>query len=328
MRAARIHAYGGPEELRVEEAPQPEPGPRDVLVEVHAASVNPIDCKMRGGAMRGILRYRRPFALGLDLSGVVVEVGRKVERLKVGDEVYASPNQRQIGTYAEYAVVDERHTGRKPTNLTHAEAAGIPLAGLTAWDCLVPLKAGQRVLILAGSGGVGTLAIQLAKERGAHVITTCSARNEQLVRELGADEVIDYRQQEFTDVVSGLDMVLDALGCWSESRRVLRRGGHLRSIVSGLPQATKRYGPYLGPLSVGLRMASFKLTSILLGVRTKNVLRTPSAANLDELTRRIEAGTLAPVVDRTVPLDEIAEAHRYSESGRARGKIAIAIREP
>jgi NADPH:quinone reductase-like Zn-dependent oxidoreductase len=328
MKAARIHAYGGPDEFRIDDVPRPKPGPRDVLIEVHASSVNPVDCKMRGGGMRGILRYRLPLTMGFDVSGVVVEAGDKVTRLEPGDAVYSSPHQRQIGTYAEYVVVDERHVGLKPSAISHAEAAGIPLAGLTAWQCLDGLQPGQRALILAGAGGVGTLAIQLAKERGAHVATTCSARNVDLVRELGADEVIDYTRQEFQDVLSGYDLALDALGgpALGHCRRVLRRGGRLSSIVSDLPTATKRFGPYLGPLSVGLRLASFKFTSLLAGVSVRNVLRTPSAADLDQLTRRIEAGTLKPLVDRVFPLEEIAEAHRASEAGRARGKIVISVR--
>lgn len=326
MRAARIHAYGGPEELKVEDAPRPTPGPHDVLVEVHASSINPVDCKMRAGAMRGLLRFPLPLTLGLDLSGVVVEVGARCERLRPGDAVYASPHQRQIGTYAEYAVVDERHAAKKPRNLSHVEAAGIPLAGLTAWDCLTPLQAGQRALILAGSGGVGTLAIQLAKLRGAHVTATCSARNADLVRDLGADEVLDYTQVDYAEALRDLDLVLDALGEWTRCRKVLRRGGQLRTIVSGLPEATERHGPYLGPVTVGLAMARFKLGSVCSGVRVSNVLRAPSGDNLAAFTALLEAGHLRPVVDRVFPLDEIAEAHRYSESGRARGKIAIAVR--
>ena len=276
--------------------------------------------------MRGFLRYARPFPLGFDLSGVVVEVGSRCTRLKPGDEVYASPGPRQIGTYAEFARVDERHAALKPASLSHAEAAGIPLAGLTAWDCLRPLRAGQRVLILVGSGGVGTLAIQLAKERGAEVVTTCSARNAELVRELGADQVIDYTRQDFREALSGVDMVLDALGTWSACRQVVRRGGHLRTICSGLPEATRRWGPYLGPLTVGLNTLGFLLTSFPSGVKIGNVVRKPSAEHLDQLTARIEGGQLRAVVDRVFPLEEIAEAHRYSESGRARGKIAIQIR--
>lgn len=326
MRAACIHAYGGPAALHVEERPAPEPGPRDVLIEVHATSVNPVDCKLRQGAMRGVLRYPMPLVLGFDVAGVVLAVGSECTRLRPGDAVYASPDQHQIGTYAELAVVQEAHTAKQPAGLSHTEAASLPLAGLTAWDCLEPLQAGQRALILAGSGGVGSLAIQLAKERGAHVITTCSPRNDALVRSLGADEVIDYTRQDFRDVLSGVDLVLDALGSWSACRQVLRRGGQLRTIVSGLPPATYRWGPYLGPLTVGLKILGFQLTSLLQGVRTKNVLRQASAAHLDELSKRIAAGTLRPVLDRVMPLEEVVAAHRYSESGRARGKIVLAVR--
>ncbi|MCA9609375.1 MAG: zinc-binding dehydrogenase, partial [Myxococcales bacterium] len=229
MRAARIHAYGAPDVLQVDEVPDPEPGPRDLLVEVHASSINPVDYKIRSGGQRALIHYRLPWILGLDFSGVVRKVGAKVTRFQVGDEVYGSPTHRRPGCYAELLCVDERQAARKPRNMTHAEAASIPLVGMTAWGALVVqgrLRAGEKALITAGSGGVGSFAIQLAKSLGAHVATTCSARNAELVRSLGADEVIDYREQRVEEVLSGYDYVLDALG-GEERERERERGEDL-----------------------------------------------------------------------------------------------------
>ncbi|MBX3273367.1 MAG: NADP-dependent oxidoreductase [Sandaracinaceae bacterium] len=331
MRAARIHEYGPPEALRVEEVPRPAPGPRDVLVEVHAASVNPVDYKIRSGAQRALIHYRLPWILGLDFSGVVVEVGAAVARFRVGDEVYGSPTHRRPGTYAEYLCVDERQAAHKPTNLTHLEAASIPLVGLTAWDALVVkgrLRAGQRALIHAGSGGVGTLAIQLAKALGAHVATTCSERNAELVRSLGADEVIDYRAQRFDEVLSGYDFVLDALGGEERVRsfRVLRRGGRLATMIGGFPEAAEKYGPWRGaPVAIGGLVAVTLRGLLMHGVTVHHVLREPDGRLLEPLTRLLEDGAIRAVIDRVYPLAEIAEAHRHQETGRARGKIVIDV---
>lgn len=329
MRAARIHRYGPPEVFQIEDVPDPEPGPRDVLVEVHASSVNPVDYKIRSGGQRAIIHYRLPWTLGLDFSGVVAAVGRKVKRLQVGDEVYGSPTHRRQGCYAERVLVDERAVAIKPRNLSHREAASIPLVGLTAWDALVVkgrLRRGQRALIHAGSGGVGTFAIQLAKDLGAHVATTCSARNEELVRSLGADEVIDYRERRFDEELRDYDFVLDALGGETRERsfRVLRRGGRLATMIGGVPAATKKHGVALGLVVAGARLTSVTLRGRLIhGVQVHHVLRESDARLLAPITQRIEAGVIRAVVDRVYPLEEIADAHRYSESGRARGKIVI-----
>mgnify|MGYP001236035525 CR=1 FL=1 len=208
MKAARIHGYGGPQVLVIDDVPPPQCGVDDVLVEVHASSVNPIDCKIRAGSQRGAVRLSLPARLGMDVSGVVVEVGSHVTGFVVGDEVWSSPHHKRQGTYAELIAIRADEVAKKPASMTHAQAASIPLVGLTAWACLVDaadLKAGESVLIEAGSGGVGCFAIQLAKHLGAHVATTCSGRNEELVRALGADTVVDYTKESFDEAAADIE---------------------------------------------------------------------------------------------------------------------------
>lgn len=329
MRAARIHRYGPPEVLVVDEVPEPTIGPRDLLVDVHASSVNPIDVKIRSGGQRALIHYTLPWTLGLDFSGVVKAVGSRVTRFGVGDEVYGSPTHRRPGCYAERLAVDERDAARKPTNLSHHEAATIPLVGLTAWGALVVqsrLRAGQKVLIHAGSGGVGTFAIQLAKDLGAHVATTCSARNVELVKSLGADEVIDYGETKFEDVLRDYDVVLDAIGGEVRERsiRILKPGGHLATMIGGFPEAVKRHGALLGPPRALAGLVSLTLRGVLVhGIGVHHVLRESDGRILEAITQRIERGAIRSVIDRVHSLEQIATAHTYIESGRARGKIVI-----
>ena len=325
MRAARIHKYGPPEVLQVDDdVPEGTPGPRDLLVEVHASSVNPVDYKIRSGGQRAIIHYDLPWVLGLDFSGVVIGVGRDVTRFKVGDEVYGSPTHRRPGTYAERHVVDERIAALKPKNLTHREAATIPLVGLTAWRALViqgRLKAGEKAFITAGSGGVGTFAIQLAKDLGAHVATTCSGRNLDLVRSVGADEVINYREQKFEDVLSDYDFVLDALGGEERERQigVLARGGRLATMIGGFPTATKKHGPVKGAFVAVGGLVSLTVRARLRGVKLMHVLREASGRQLEQITARIERGAIRPVIDRTFGLVDIAKATRvHRDRARAR----------
>lgn len=330
MRAARIHRYGSPDELRIDDVPRPDPGPDDLLVEVHAASVNPIDCKIRSGGQRGAVRLRLPAILGLDVSGVVAAAGRRVRRFKPGDAVFSSPTHRGPGTYADYTLIHQDQAAPKPATMSHEEAATIPLVGLTTWQCFesARLRAGQKVLIPAGSGGVGSFAIQLAKARGAVVTTTTSARNVDLVRSLGADRVIDYGKERVEVAVKDQDVVLDTLGHEHQAPAlsVLRRGGCLVSIVGGLPEATARYGPNLGLLVTGLGMVRLRMEGLRRGVRATMVVRDPDGAQLAEIGRLCDSGAIRAVVDRVYPLEQIAEAHRYSETGRVRGKIAIRLR--
>lgn len=332
MLAARLHTYGPPENLIVEDVPPPPMlDGKSVRVAIHATSINPVDWKIRSGGQRGAIRYTLPRSLGMDLSGVVTEIGADVTRFELGDEVFASPDYRGLGTYAEETVLPESQLARKPTSLTHAEAASLPLVGLTAWKCIQqPLarRTGQRIFIMAGSGGVGTFAIQLAKHYGAHVATTCSPRNTELVQSLGADQVIDYRTTRFEDVLSDLDIVLDSLGHDATYRALplLKRGGVLSSIVSGLPGNTKAYGPTLGVVITGLGIAKLRLAGIRAGVAARTVVRSPDGTQLAEIAGLVDRGALKPVIDKTFPLADIAAAHTYGETGRIRGKVVITVR--
>lgn len=331
MRAARIHAYGDPDVLHVDEAPAPVPGQGQVLVDVFASSVNPIDCKIRKGVLRAGLRYDLPRTLGMDLSGVVAAVGEGVTRWKVGDEVIASPNPKTPGTYAEQAVVNDAELGRKPKNLTHNEAASLPLVFLTAWQALVDkakLAAGERLLVQAGAGGVGTVAIQIGKHLGAHVLTTCSAGNADLVRSLGADEVIDYRAVPWHEAAQNLDVVLDTLGL-AEARRAykaLNKGGRIVGVSTGLPERVAKVGPVLGLAGTGVAMGCAMVGSRLRGHRSWYITRRPDGGQLDHLAELCERGVIRPVIDTVYPLAHIADAHRHSDSGRARGKLVIEVR--
>ncbi len=335
MKAARIYDYGGPEVFRVEDVARPVPGPHDVLIEVHASSVNPVDTKIRAGGQRGIVRLKMPWILGLDVSGVVVAKGDKVTAYEVGDEVYSSPTHRRPGCYAEYVAVDQAAVAKKPAGLTHAEAASLPLVGLTAMRCLEDtLRAGQgqerplRVHIQAGAGGVGTFAIQMAKMFGAEVSTTCSPRNEALVRSLGADTVIDYRAQPFDEVVHGADAILESVGGEDCERalRAVRKGGEVAIITTGLPERTKRYGGLGGALMTGLWMAGWVVRGRLRGIKARAVVRAPDGDGLRRLTEWVEAGHIKPVVEQSFGLDDIAAAHALLERGGFRGKIAVTTR--
>lgn len=333
MRAALIDRYGPPEVLRLGDVPQPTPGPNDLLIAVRAASVNPVDTKIRRGAQRGVIRLRLPAILGLDVSGVVAAVGERVEGFTVGDEVFASPTHRRPGTYAEYVCVDAGAVAHKPRTLSHVEAAGLPLVALTAWEALVTrarLQAGESVLIQAGAGGVGTVAIQIARHLGARVITTCSPANAERVTALGADRVIDYRTTPFEAACSDLDVVLDSLGGAAKRAAVgtLRRGGRLVTLNSDLPELSVRYGPYLGALAAVLRIARITVGARLTrGVKVWHVLRPCHGPTLARIAELVDAGVIRPVIDRVLPLEAIAEAHAHSETGRARGKIIIQVSE-
>ncbi len=332
MRAARIHAYGAADELRVEDVPAPRLGPDDVRVEVHAASVNPVDVKIRSGGQRAVVWLSLPATLGLDLSGVVTEVGARVRGFAVGDEVFGSPSHRRMGTYAEEISVRANELARKPRNLTHLEAASLPLVGLTAWDALVEaceLRAGERVLIQAGSGGVGTFAIQLAKHLGATVLTSCSPRNFELVRGLGADEVLDYRTQDFEEVAAGVDVILESVGgeAVDKALRTVRPGGRVAAITAGLPSLTARYGPALGlGMMVARTLKQALGARVRRGVRLSFVTRRPDGQVLGRIAELVEQGRIRPVVDRVFDLGAIADAHRYVETGHARGKVVVRVR--
>ncbi len=331
MKAFSIDRYGK-HSGSFNEVPEPAVGPHDVLVQVHAASVNLLDAKIRTGEFKLILPYALPQALGNDLAGVVVDTGPAVQRFKPGDEVYARPPQDRIGTFAERIAVHEQALALKPHNLDMVQAASLPLVALTAWQVLVEtarLKKGQKVLIHAGSGGVGTVAIQLAKHLGAFVATTTSTANVEWVKALGADVVIDYTQQDFAHVLSGYDVVLNSLDSkvLEQSLSVLKPGGQLISI-SGPP--TPAFAQAQG-LSWGLRQA-MRLLSF--GIRRKArkkgvhyafVFMRADGAQLREITALVESGVIRPVIDRTFPFAATADALRLVEQGRAKGKVVVTL---
>jgi NADPH:quinone reductase-like Zn-dependent oxidoreductase len=333
MKAFLIDRYAKGGALRLAETPEPVMREADVLVEIHAAGVNPLDGKIRDGEFKAILPYRLPLVLGNDVAGVVIRVGPKVRRFKPGDEVYARPAQDRIGTFAEYIAMDEADVALKPKNLTMREAASLPLVALTAWQALVEradLRPGQRVLIHAGSGGVGTIAIQLAKHLGAQVATTASAANDALVSDLGADLVVDYRKDDFAAVLQGYDLVLHSLGkaVLEKSLAVLKPGGKLVSL-SGPPDpafARQAGAGWLVRQIVGLLSAGVRREAKRLGVDYSFLFMTANGGQLEKITALVEAGAIRPVVDRVFPFEKANEALAYVETGRARGKVVIAVK--
>lgn len=332
MKAYVIDRYGK-NNGRIGQVPDPEVGAHDVLVRVHATSVNPLDSKISTGEFKLILPYALPLVLGNDVAGVVVGVGSAVRHFKPGDEVYARPPEERIGTFAELIALKEDSLALKPKNISMEEAASIPLVALTAWQVLVEtakLKKGQKVLIHAGSGGVGTLAIQLAKHLGAFVATTTSTDNVEWVKALGADVVIDYRKQNFEDLLQDYDVVLNSLGAdvLDESLRILKPGGQLISI-SGPP--TPQFAEEQG-LSWVLRLVMRLLSSAIRRKARKNdvsyafVFMRASGAQLREITTLIESGMIKPVIDRSFPFESTADALSYVEQGRAKGKVVIKVK--
>lgn len=333
MKAFIIDRYGRKGSLRFGEMPEPEVRDHDVLVRIHAAGVNPLDSKIRDGEFKSILPYRLPLIPGNDVAGVVTRVGAKARRFKPGDEVYARPDKGRIGAFAEFIAMNDADVAMKPTNLSMEEAASIPLVALTAWQALVEkakLKKGQKVLIHAGSGGVGTFAIQLAKHIGATVATTTSSANVGLVKDLGADIVIDYKKQAFESILSDYDVVLNSLGSdtLEKSLEVLKPGGRLISI-SGPPDvafAKENGSNWL--LQQIMRLLSF-------GIRRKARRRRVSysflfmranGTQLGEMTPLLEAGVIRPVIDRVFPFEGTNDALAYIETGRSRGKVVVKVR--
>ena len=333
MKAFIINRYG-PDTVRLADMPMPQPGDNDVLVQIHAASVNPVDFKIRDGKLKQVLHYRLPIILGSDLSGVVVEVGAAVRGFKPGDEVYARVDKDRIGTFAEFIAVREESVAIKPESLSMEEAAAVPLVALTAWQALMDrggLKPGQKVLIHAGSGGVGTMAIQMARHLGAFVATTTSTANVGWVKQLGADVVIDYKTQDFAAVLTDFDLVLDTLGgdVVEKSLQVLKPGGNLISI-SGPPDREFAREMGLGWLmQQAMALLSFRVRrrARQLSVSYSFLFMKPSGAQLREIGRLIDAGSLRPVLDRVFPFAETIEALAYVERGRAKGKVVVAVRE-
>lgn len=311
MKAIRIHKYGNADELIYEDAPMPTVEANDVLIKVVAASVNPVDWKIREGHLKEMVSYSMPVILGLDVSGVIESVGKDVTKFKVSDSVFSRPDVKRNGTYAEFVAVNEAEVAFKPKTISHIEAASLPLAGITAWTALfttAQLSANQKVLIHGGSGGVGSLAIQLAKSRGAYVISTTSTKNLALIESLGADEVIDYKNQQFEQIVKDADVVFDTIGgevqefSWS----VLKPEGILVSIVS--------------PPSEELA-AKHK-------VRSAFIFIGPNAEILMQIAELVDEGKVHPIVGAEFALADIKQAHKLSETGHSVGKTVLYVGQP
>ena len=331
MKAATIRHYGD-SHVHVGLAPMPEVGPNDVLVRVYAASMNPIDFKIRDGAVKLLLDYDMPLILGNDFSGVIEAVGPLVTDWAVGDEVYGRPSKERIGTFAEYLATDASNIARKPSNVSFQEAAALPLVALTSYQALhdiMNIQPDDRVLIQAGSGGIGTIAIQIAKQLGAYVATTTSTKNADFVRSLGADRVIDYKKEAFDNVLNDYDYVFDTLG-GDQLRRafpVVKRGGAIVSI-SDKPNGRFAEENDLPVWKKALfSVATWPLARLerTYGVTYHFLFMKPSGSQLDLIRQWVEDGAIKPVIDRTYPLEAIQEAFDASERGHARGKLIIEL---
>lgn len=307
MKAIQIHQFGGPEELKYEEAETPKINPDDVLIKVFATSINPVDWKVREGEMKQ-MKFTFPLILGWDVSGEITEVGSDVKDFEVGQEVYSRPDLTRNGTYAEYVAVKANIIAEKPSSISHVEAATIPLAGLTAWQGIFDhgkLEAGQKILIHGASGGVGTLAVQLAKWKGAYVIGTASENNIDFLKELGADEVIDYHHQQFEKMLQNIDVVLDTIGGETQKKsiEVLKPGGILVSTVG--VQDEEAFKPK--------------------NIQAVQFMAQSYPEQLKQMADLIDSGKLKPIIDQVFPLEEIENAQKLNEEGHTRGKIAIKV---
>lgn len=332
MKAVFINGYGGADKMQYGDLPRPVPGPGEILLSMRAASINPIDYKVRDGKAKLLLPYKMPLIMGNDGSGVVEETGDGAARFRKGDAVMVRPDKSRIGTFAEYCVVRESDAARKPSNLSFEEAASLPLVGLTTYQALISLgrvQKGQSILIHAGSGGIGTFAIQFAKHLGLHVTTTTSTGNIDFVRNLGADTVIDYKNTKFGDVCRGLDMVFDTLGgeTLKKSFGVVKEGGVVVSITA-VPDAKtgRRYNAnpvvrgLLHLMNAGVRSAAKKAR-----VRYEYLMMEPSGPQLEEIAALAEKSIIRPVIDRVFPLSDMRAAFDYAEKGRSRGKVVLRI---
>lgn len=308
MKAIRIHEYGGPEVLSIDEVPMPEPGKDEVLVRVHATSVNPVDWKIREGLRKEKFPSKLPLTIGWDVSGVVEQVGEKVSNFRKGDEVYGRPDPTKNGAYAEYIVVKASLLSIKPLGIGHTEAAAVPLAGLTAWQGLFDhglLKEGQKVLIHAAAGGVGSYAVQFAKSKGAYVIGTASDQDIEFLKRLGADEVIDYNMESFETRLNDIDLVLDTIGGDTQlkSIEVLKPDGRLITTLAAefVTEAKAK----------NVHLIAYVVQSI--------------PAQLAEIAKMIDAGKVKPIIDQVLPFTDARKAHMSIEEGHTRGKIVLQV---
>ncbi len=308
MKAIRIHEFGGPEVLQLEEVPRPIPAAGEVLIKVFATSVNPVDWKIREGLRKGKFPVNLPLIPGWDVSGEIEEVGSDVKNFRKGDEVYSRPDPTKNGTYAEYVVVKADQVALKPKSIDHEQAAAVPLAGLTAWQGLFDygqLQQGQKVLIHAASGGVGTFAVQFAKWRGAYVIGTTSAENIDFVKQLGADEIIDYKKEQFEDKLKNIDLVFDTIGGDTQRRslQVLKDGGRLITTLKpeNEEEAKER------------------------NIHIEGYTAQSYPEDLEQIAQLIDSGKVKPAISKVMPLEQAAEAQKLSEQGHTRGKIVLQV---
>jgi alcohol dehydrogenase len=333
MKAFILGRYSRKDPMQLGQLPMPEPRDDDVLIEVHAAGLNRLDSKIKSGELKMILPYRLPLVLGHDVAGIVIRVGSQVRQFKAGDEVYSRLRDHRIGAFAEFIAVNENDVALKPKNLTMEEAASIPLVALTAWQVLVEradLKKGRKVFIQAGSGGVGTLAIQLAKHVGATVATTTSSSNTEWVKNLGADVVVDYKKADFEKVLQNYDVVLHSqgTGALEKSLRVLKPGGILISISGPPDPAFAEYigAPWFLKLIVRVMSSGVRKKAIRRDVTYSFLFMRANGQQLREITRLIESGAIRPVIDRVFPFASTNEALAHVETGRAKGKVVVKIK--
>jgi len=333
MKAFSISRYKKDSDLQLVDVPEPVLKENEVLVEIYAASVNLLDSKLKSGEFKLIVPYKLPLILGHDVAGVIIKVGSKVKSFNVGDEIYARPADFHIGTFAEFISIDEKDVSLKPKNLTMEEAASIPLVGLTAWQALVEranIYKGQKVFIQAGSGGVGTFAIQLAKNLGATVATTASEKSFEFLKDLGADILIDYKKQNFENLLSGYDMVLNSQDpkTLEKSFDVVKPGGKIISITGPpTPVFAKEFNlPWYVKFAIKLMSSKIRKIAEKKNVNYSFLFMKAYGKQLSEITKLIEAGKIKPVIDQVFPFKNTNEAVKYVESGRAKGKVVIKMK--
>jgi len=333
MKALTFKRYGKSPEIGFTDVPRPTLKPDELLVQVHAAGVNPIDNMIPTGLFKAVLKFEFPATLGSDLAGVVTEVGSRVTRFKPGDAIFANIFDLGTGSIAEFAVVPESAAALKPANLDFVQAASIPMVGITSWQALkerVNLRAGQKVFIPAGSGGVGTFAIQLAKHLGAQVGTTTSTGNVELVRSLGADEIVDYKKQEFENVLRGYDAVLGTVrgDAMEKSVGILKSRGAMVSLVGPLDAAFARARRLNFVLTFVFAMMSRRIKRLAKkqGVSYSFLFARPDGNQLAEIGELLEAEHIRPVIDKVFPFEQAKEALEYLAQGRSRGKVVVKVR--
>jgi len=333
MKALRLHAYGKNfhRNLIVDEVERPSPGSNDVLIEVDAAAINPVDYKMARGKVKIVLDPPKPFSLGFDVSGRIIEKGINVRDFKVGDSIYAKVPWNQMGTIATHCLIDQEYIATIPSSISMQEAAGLPLVGCTVMDSfrIGKLQKGMKILILGGSGGVGSFAIQYAKYLGAEVYTTTSTKNVDWVKKLGADHVIDYQKEDYRNKAKGVDFVYDTLGGphTRKAIKLIKKGGTIISIAGHYDTETLKE---VGVPSIYIRINQMAMSILLLRMRLKkitykHVWSQPNREKLEEIARLVDAGKIRPIIDRVYPFEEAIDALYYLQTNRAKGKVIVAI---